>query len=122
MFVIEEMLVYGILFFLINKYWMPVNIEAIIYVTLLFLLLGVLDIALNYSYENKTIYALSKKGNKLHKDLMGLKMYLKDYSMMSSKSINELELWDEYMIYSIILNDNKKVQNEILKIIEEQFR
>lgn len=71
--------------------------------------------ATKFSAYNK----LTLKGKNIHQKLNGLRMFLKDYSDMKNKSLNELELWDEYMLYSIILNDNKKVQKEVLKIIDK---
>lgn len=71
--------------------------------------------ASTFSTYNK----LTLKGKNIHEKLNGLRLFLKDYSNMKNKSLNELELWDEYMLYSIILNDNKKVQKEVLKIIDK---
>ncbi len=41
---------------------------------------------------------------------------------MNKKSLKEIELWDEYMIYSVILNDNKFVQDAIVVMIKRQFK
>ena len=65
---------------------------------------------------------LTPKGNEIRLKLTGLKLFLKDYSIIKSRELKEIKLWDEYMIYSVILNDNRKVQKEILKMAKRQFK
>lgn len=60
---------------------------------------------------------LSKKGKELKSKLLGIKLFLKDYSDMKSKGLNEVNLWDEYIIYAVILNNNKKIKKEIKKCL-----
>ena len=38
-----------------------------------------------------------------------LKNYLKDYSNIHEKDENSLTLWEDYLIYSVIFNQNTKV-------------
>ena len=64
---------------------------------------------------------LNENGKKLKSQLLGLKMFLNDYSNMKDKELNELNLWDEYLVYSVILNENKKVKNEVTEIVNKYF-
>lgn len=65
---------------------------------------------------------LTPKGNEIRLKLTGLKSFLRDYSLMKFREVKEIELWDEYMIYSVILNDNKKAQKQIREIIKRQYK
>ena len=67
-------------------------------------------------------YAITSKGKEIEKQLLGMKMFLKDYSNMADKEFNEFGLWNEYMVYSVILNDNKKIKKEILEIIKKYLK
>ena len=46
---------------------------------------------------------------------------------LSSKKLRKLSeeellnLWDEYIIYAIILNENKKIKRKVLKMWNEYF-
>ena len=46
-----------------------------------------------------------------------LKNYLKDYGSLEQKGHEELALWDEYLIYSVMFGQNK----EIVKEIKEKY-
>jgi len=52
------------------------------------------------------------EANKINEKLMGLKNYLKDFSIMDNRLSNELKLWDEYLIYSVLFNQNQKIIKE----------
>lgn len=74
-----------------------------------------------YEKLNKSVpYIRSKNGEKLNKKLEGLKMYLKDYSLLSEKDANAIELWEDYLLYSVIFGQNKSVVNEYFKYIDEK--
>ena len=56
---------------------------------------------------------LKKKGEELNENLEGLKNYLKDYSNIHEKDEKSLTLWEDYLIYSVIFNQNTKVIKNI---------
>lgn len=58
-------------------------------------------------------FKLTEKGKKIKANLKGLREFLKEYSSMEEKSINEINLWDEYYICSVILGDNKVALKEL---------
>lgn len=64
------------------------------------------------------IYKRTQKGQEINQKLEGLKNYLKDYSLMDEREAKELELWDEYLIYSVMFGHNKKIIEEYEKYIE----
>ena len=48
------------------------------------------------------IYKRTAKGRELNRKLEGLKNYLKDYSMLDERESKEIELWEDYLIYSVM--------------------
>ena len=58
-------------------------------------------------------YVRTKKGEELNEKLEGLKNYLKDYSNIHEKDENSLTLWEDYLIYSVIFNQNTKVTKNL---------
>jgi len=58
------------------------------------------------------LYVRSKKGNEINEMLEGLKNYIKECTILNKRSMDELILWEDYLIYSVIFNQNKKVMQE----------
>ena len=52
--------------------------------------------------------------------LEGLKVFLKDFGNMKDKDSNELILWEDYMIYSVLFRINKDAINKYSKYINLQ--
>ncbi len=71
-----------------------------------------------YEKGKGKIYKRTTKGRELNQKLEGLKNYLKDYSMLDEREAKELELWDDYLIYSVMFGQNKKIMEEYEKYIE----
>lgn len=61
----------------------------------------------------KNSYIRTKKGEELNENLEGLKNYLKDYSNIHEKDEKSLTLWEDYLIYSVIFNQNTKLIKNI---------
>ena len=67
-------------------------------------------------------YKRTEKGEELNEKIEGLKQYIIDYSLLIDKEQNDLMLWDEYLIYSIIFDINStEIVEEISKLIEIEF-
>ena len=74
-----------------------------------------------YAYikgKGNKFYKRTSKGKELNQKLEGLKHYLKDYSLLSEREAKEIELWEDYLIYSVMFGQNKKVIEEYEKYIE----
>ena len=56
--------------------------------------------------RKKDPYFRTSKGEEINEKLEGLKEYLKDYSDIKNKTAEEITLWDDYLIYSIIFKQN----------------
>lgn len=68
-------------------------------------------------------YSRTEEGEEINKKIEGLKQYMKDYSLLKEKEQNELVLWEEYLIYSVIFGlNNTKITEDISKMIEIEFQ
>lgn len=56
-------------------------------------------------------------GEKVNVKLEGLKNYIKKYSLLKEKEKEQLKLWDEYLIYSVMFNENTKVLYDVSRYV-----
>lgn len=87
---------------------------------ILAMLLPFIMIASNIAYSIRFYmnpYIRTKKGKELNMYIEGLKNYLKDYSMLDQKTQEDITLWDEYLIYSVLFGQNKKIIEEYKNIV-----
>ena len=56
------------------------------------------------------------KGEALTDEVLGMKRFLKDFSMLDEADKESLGLWDEFLIYAIVLGENDKVIDDILNV------
>lgn len=56
------------------------------------------------------------KGEALTDEILGMKKFLHDFSMLDEADKEAIGLWDEFLIYAVVLGENEKVVNEILDI------
>jgi len=61
-------------------------------------------------------YIRSKKGKEITLKLEGLRNYIKDFSALDERDHGELIIWDDYLIYSVILGQNTKAVKEIMEL------
>ena len=65
---------------------------------------------IEYRYKRTTI------GVDLVNKAYALRNYLKEYSLIKDRSEKEVELWEYYMIYSVVLDVNEKISDEIINL------
>lgn len=70
-------------------------------------------------YSNK--YTLTNRGTKLRKEIKGLKKYLKDYSLIKTRTKEEVTIWEYYLIYAVVLHENFEIENDIIKKFIKQI-
>lgn len=63
-------------------------------------------------------YFRTKKGKELNREIEGLKRFLKDYTLLNEKDRNEIIIWEEYLVYSVLFNQNKKIIGEYKKYLQ----
>ena len=56
------------------------------------------------------------KGEALTDEILGMKRFLHDFSMLDEADKDAIGLWDEFLIYAVVLGENEKVVDEILDI------
>ena len=60
----------------------------------------------------------TQKGEDINVKIEGLKKYIKDYSLLSEKNKDALDVWEEYLIYSVLFTEEKSVvENEMLYLV-----
>ena len=64
-----------------------------------------------WAYD-KNKWVKTQKGYEIYTKIVGLKNYIKDYSLLSEKDLKEIVIWDDYLIYAIIFNDTSKLNQE----------
>lgn len=104
----------------------PTNIAdwKLFVITLIIVLILYLPFAIItyfYTYIIKNIendFVRTNKGNSVNEKLEGLKHYLSDFSLMNERDEKSLTLWEDYLIYSVIFNQNTKI---IKKIYDKYF-
>ncbi len=63
----------------------------------------------------------TKKGEELLEQIYGLKNFLKDFSIIKERKLEELYLQEHYLVYALTLGVNNKVDNEILDKIKKHI-
>lgn len=87
----------------------------------LFLFLSIISISIaiflvieQIKYFNKN-YVRTPKGNQLLSKAYALKNFLKDFSIINQRSYEELNMWEYYLIYALVLDVNTNIQDDLLK-------
>ena len=71
----------------------------------------------NYLETKSTfLFSRTKKVKEDYKKWLGLKAFLEDYSVIDTRThINEIKIWEYYLVYAISLNLNRKALDFIHK-------
>lgn len=64
-------------------------------------------------------YNPTQEGIELYTNLVKFKNYLEDYSLLSEREVNEVKLWDYYMIYAAMFGISKEVFRNLQKTYPE---
>ena len=80
--------------------------------------IGAVIYILNYYTENnKNPLHRTAKGEEINFKLEGLKNYIKEYSLLDTRGADEIEIWEDYLIYSVMFGHNEKILKEYEKFI-----
>lgn len=60
-------------------------------------------------------YKQTDAGDLYAEYICGMKNFIHDYSCLSEAEKDSLVLWDNYLIYAIVLEENKKIVKEIMQ-------
>jgi len=57
----------------------------------------------------------TKKGNELAEKAAGLKRFINEFSTLSEKRKEEVMLWDDFLVYAVVLEENERIIEDINK-------
>lgn len=66
--------------------------------------------AFNISLLQRTEY-----GNQMAECVYGMKNFIHDFSYLSEADQEQVVLWDDYLVYAVVLEENQQIVNEIMK-------
>lgn len=66
-------------------------------------------IEVNNSYER------TREGKILVEQIAGIKNYIHDFSLLSEKDKENVVLWEDFLIYAVLLEENEKIIDDICK-------
>lgn len=66
-------------------------------------------IEVNNSYER------TREGKILVEQIAGIKNYIHDFSLLSEKDKENIVLWEDFLIYAVLLEENEKIIDDICK-------
>jgi uncharacterized membrane protein len=93
-----------------------IDVEGLHYfsIFLVFLL-----IFLKFLAYDKNKWVKTQKGYEIYTKIVGLKNYIKDFSILSKRELQEIAVWDDYIIYAIILNNTSKLNKEAMEFYKK---
>lgn len=71
-----------------------------------------------YSGKVQVRDKLLDEGKIVYYKLNGLKKYLKDFTAINTRESDSLIIWDDYLIYSVFFNINKKIIDDYCKLLK----
>lgn len=80
-------------------------------------ILPILTIAYLLSYVlSKPRYKRTKKGKILTEELAGMRNFIHDFSNLKEADKEQLVLWDNFLVYAVVLEENENIVKEIGRI------
>lgn len=104
------------------------NMESVIDVLEIHAILLILDVFLflpfyflgktvGYSKRGDVIWERTTLGNETAEKIAGLVQFIHEFSLLSEAKKEQVELWDDYLVYAIVLEENEKIVKDISKSI-----
>lgn len=105
-------IVYPILEDLISLFNNAIILKDVIPITVF---LGYIYVCFYAMKSQENLYDRSKIAEELNQKLEGLKKYINEYSLLKDKTSEDITLWEDYLIYSVIFNQNNDIIEEYKK-------
>ena len=74
-----------------------------------------------FNLLKRTVTAVNDAGLQANKDLFGFKKYLQDYTLIKDRAPNEVQLWDEYLVFASLFGIADQVAKDFKKINPKFF-
>lgn len=122
----RQLIIMGIIIFIIQIIIIitPFNLSLINFFVLgissfgeMIYLLIAIPYYFSYCYMANNSYKRTSKGKEINLKLEGLKNYLKEFNNLDDKQQNDLIIWEEYLIYSVMFNLNKSIVEDMKDLI-----
>lgn len=68
------------------------------------------------STSQTRLFVRTQKGNIAAEQIAGMKNFLHDFSIISQAEKEHLLLWDDFLIYAVVLEENRQIVDEILRM------
>ncbi|RVU54308.1 DUF2207 family protein [Anaerosphaera multitolerans] len=82
----------------------------------IFIFSGLYLIAHNRKYKQmKSPLIRTKKGERTAEKLLALKNYIHDFTLLNEAQKEKVLLWDDYLVFALILEENESIVSEISK-------
>ena len=96
------------------------NIDQVSYLVLAFIHCALI-FCVNYlsRFKQRIFFVRTKEGVKLQCKMCGLKNYIKEYTQLKEKKLEELLLWENYLLYAIIFDIKGNLNNEAQKLYDK---
>lgn len=62
------------------------------------------------------------KGKEIYLKLNGLKNYINNFGNFDDKELKEIALWDEYILYAMILDESKNLSKQALEELKKLIK
>lgn len=121
------LLIYALTFIILGAIWfyfLKIESEYLKIECIFFILFWFISCITMIFFFRESSLTKTEKGKEIYLKLKGLKKYLKDFDNFDDKSLKEISLWDEYILYALILNESdnlssqaKSEYNQLVKII-----
>lgn len=96
----------------------PIMAEMIIYILIMFLLFASPLVAIASAIGRASNIKKFKRtafGNEMAECIYGMKNFIHDYSNLSEADQEQVVLWDDYLIYAVVLEENQRIIQDIMK-------
>lgn len=67
-------------------------------------------------------YKRTNLGNEMAECIYGMKNFIHDYSNLSEVHQEQVVLWDDYLVYAVVLEENQKIIADIMSRRKEGMR
>lgn len=89
-----------------------------LFIVTLFLFSFPLGAAMGRALTGKTVKSIKRTeyGNQMAECVYGMKNFIRDYSNLSAADRRQAVLWEDYLVYAVVLEENEQIVDEISRM------
>lgn len=99
--------------------FLPVTAEMMaLLAVMFFIFLYPIAMAIGTALLGKSIKKIKRTeyGNQMAECVYGMKNFIHDYSNLSEADKRQVVLWEDYLVYAVVLEENEQIVNEIMEM------